>query len=219
MKVLAGIFSILLVLGLGSLGNAQMSSTPAPKVYLEFKPVVGGWSEYQITSKGEKPIKMKMAVVGKEGDAYWFETVTEGGREGKIISKVLVSGNPNDQKNVRRMIFKHGNEPAMEMPITMMPMAQPGPAQSKGKLVKKGAETVKVPAGTFKTEHWQYQDAEGIVDLWVDKGVSPYGTVKYKSEGFEMVLLGYGKGAQSLITETPQKLEMPQLPERRPRKR
>jgi hypothetical protein len=65
----------------------------------------------------------------------------------------------------------------------------------------------------------QYQDADVVVDTWVYKDVSPYGMVKSVSKDLEMVLLGYGTGAKTLITETPQKFEMPQMPERRPRRK
>jgi hypothetical protein len=37
--------------------------------------------------------------------------------------------------------------------------------------------------------------------------------VKSQSKEFDMVLLGYGTGAKTLITETPQKFEMPQMPQ------
>jgi hypothetical protein len=38
--------------------------------------------------------------------------------------------------------------------------------------------------------------------------------VKSVSQDLEMVLVGYGTGAKTLITETPQKFEMPQIPQR-----
>lgn len=37
-----------------------------------------------------------------------------------VISKRLVSGNPEDRKNVRGMIVEVGNEPVMEMPVQVM---------------------------------------------------------------------------------------------------
>jgi hypothetical protein len=218
MKKLFWIVSTLLVLILTQITYAQMGKGAGPSFHGEFKPVVGGWSEYQMTSKSEGSMKMKIAVVGKEGDAYWYETVTEGGRQGKIITKMLVSGDPGDTKNVKRMIFKQGNEPAMEMPVGMFRQSAKGQAQS-GKVIDKGTETIKVPAGTFKTQHSQYQDAEGTVDTWMYKDVSPYGMIKSVSKDMEMVLLGYGTGAKTLITETPQKFEMPQMPEGRPRRK
>lgn len=217
MKKIISIVSILLVLVLTQAVDAQFGKSSGPSFYGEFKPVVGGWSEYQITSKRESATKMKVAIVGKEGDAYWYETVMEGGREGRAIMKMLVSGNPEDQKNIRRMIIKQGNDPAMEMPVGMMGQQSKG-QESKGKVIDKGTETIKVPAGTFKTQHMQYQDIE-TVDTWVYKDVCPYGMIKSVTKDTEMVLIGYGTGAKTLITETPQKFEMPQMPEGRPRRK
>jgi hypothetical protein len=217
MKKMACVVSIVLTLVFFQLAQAQMGKGAGPKFYSDFKPVVGGWSEYQMTTKSEGATTMKIAIVGKEGDAYWYETVMEGGRQGKSIVKMLVSGDPADTNNVKRMIVKTGNEPAMEMPVEMMQQSSKGQEQ-KGKIIDKGTETIKVPAGSFKTQHMQYQDVE-TVDTWIYKDVSPYGLIRSQSKDMEMVLLGYGTGAKTLITETPQKFEMPQMPERRPRRK
>jgi hypothetical protein len=189
---------------------AQLGKSNGPKFYGDFKPVVGGWSEYEIKQKGELPLKIRVAVVGKEGNAYWYETVMETKREGKIISKMLVSGDPSDSKNIKRMIVKTGNEPAMEMPVMAM-QASKG-KEPVGKTVDKGSETIKVPAGTFKTQRMQYQEKETVVDSWIYKDVSPYGMIKSQSKDFEMVLVNYGTGAKTLITETPEKFQMPAMP-------
>ncbi len=221
MKKVLWIVSLLLVLSFTAVTDAQLGKSTGPSFHGEFKPVVGGWSEYQITSKQEGSLKMKVAIVGKEGDAYWYETVMEGGKQGRTIMKMLVSGNPEDQKNVKRMIIKQGNEPAMEMPVQMMQQSPKGQSQP-GKAIDKGTETIKVPAGTFKAQHSQYQHAEGVVDTWIYKDVSPYGLIKSVSKDTEMVLTAYGTGAKTQITETPQKFEMPQMPqipERGPKKR
>lgn len=221
MKKISWMITTFFILFLTQIAFAQMGQPSGPSFRGEFKPVVGGWSEYQITTKGEGSMKMKVAVVGKEGDAYWYETVMEGGKQGRTIMKMLVSGNPEDQKNIKRMIVKQGNEPAMEMPVQMMGQSPKAQGQT-GKVIDKGTETIKVPAGTFKTQHSQYQDAEGVVDTWVYKDVSPYGMVKSVSKDTEMVLFGYGTGAKTQITETLQKFEMPQMPqmpEGRPRRR
>jgi hypothetical protein len=213
MKKMLWIVPILFVFSLVHFSHSQFGKSSGPKFYSDFKPVVGGWSEYQMTTKGNPPLKMKMSIVGKEGDAYWYENVMEGGGEGQIITKMLVSGNPEDQKNVKRIIFKQGNEPAMEMPVQMMQQSSKGQGQP-GKVIDKGTETIKVPAGTFKTQHTQYQDASGVVDTWIYKDVSPYGMIKSVSKDTEMVLIGYGTGAKTQITETPQKFEMPTIPKR-----
>ncbi len=211
MRKILFVISVLSILCLVPLGYAQFGKGRGPKFYSDFKPVVGGWSEYQMTGKGEQPSKMKIAIVGKEGDAYWYETVMETKREGRMISKMLVSGNPEDQKSITRMIVKMGDEPAMEMPVQMMQGSKD--QGQRGKTIDKGTESIKVPAGNFTTQHMQYQDGETVVDTWVHKDISPYGMVKSQSKEFEMVLLGYGTGAKTLITETPQKFEMPQMPQ------
>lgn len=214
MKKILLIILLGLILVIGSISNAQLGKSAGPRFYSEFKPVVGGWSEYQIKAKGESPSKMKIAIVGKEGESYWYETVMETKQEGKVITKMLVSGNPEDQKNIKRMIVKMGDEPAMEMPVQMtQPSRTEERAERPGKIIDKGVETIKVPAGTFKTQHLQYQDPEGIVDAWVYKEVFPYGLIKSQSKDMEMVLLGYGSGAKTQITETPQKFEIPQIPQ------
>lgn len=213
MKRMLWVVSALVFVFCGSLAYAQVGQTSGPSFYGEFKPVVGGWSEYQITSKRETPMKMKIAVVGKEGDAYWYETVMEGAREGRTIMKMLVSGNPEDHKNVKRIIVKHGKEPAMEMPVGMMGGQQAKGREVKGKVIDKGTETIKVPAGTFKTQHSQYQDSGGVVDTWMYKDIAPYGMIKSLSKDTEMVLTGYGSGAKTQITETPKKFDMPAMPQ------
>jgi hypothetical protein len=191
---------------------AQSGSQQGPRLYGDFKPVVGGWSEYQVMSAGQPPMKMKVGIVGREGSAYWYETVMQGGV--RMVSKLLVSGNPSDGKNLKRMIVKAGNEQAMEMDVAGMSADRQaakgaGPA---GKVADKGMETVTVPAGTFKARHVQYQDGSEVVDAWVTDKVTPYGLVKAKSRNMEMVLTGQGTGAKTLITETPKKFTMPQIP-------
>jgi len=218
MKKIIWFVSILLMVSLFCVAYAQLGKGAGQRFYGDFKPVVGGWSEYQVTVRGESPFKMKIAIVGKEGDGYWYENIIEGGREGKGITKMLVSGDPGDSKNIRRMIIKAGNDPAIEMSMQMSDHESKTQEQ-KGKFTDKGAETIKVPAGTFKAQHMQYQEGANLVDMWVLKDISPYGMVKSQSKDAEMVLLGYGTGAKSLITETPQKFEMPQMPEKRSPKR
>jgi len=111
------------------------------------------------------------------------------------------------------MIVKMGDEPAVEMPVQMMQGSKD--QGQRGKTIDKGTESIKVPAGTFTAQHMQNQDGETVVDTWVHKDISPYGMVKSQSKEFEMVLLGYGTGAKTLITETPQKFEMPQMSPKR----
>lgn len=202
-----------------SLSYAQLEKGAGPRFYSEFKPVVGGWAEYEISVKGERPLRMKIAIVGKEGDSFWYETVMESKIEGKIITKMLVSGDPEDQRNIKKMIIKIGNEPAMEMPVIISQPQKSGEKEKQLKFVDKGTEKIKVPAGTFDARHLQYKDGEDVVDIWVYKEINPYGLIKSRSKDTEMVLLGYGTGAKTEITEVPQKFEIPKMPENRQKRR
>jgi hypothetical protein len=130
---------------------------------------------------------------------------------------MLVAGNPEDPKNVKKIIVKMGNEPAMEMPLEMMQGSEE--QGEKGKTLDKGTESIKVPAGTFTARHIQYQHEELVEDTWIHKDISPYGVVKSKSKDLEMVLLGYGTGAKTQITEKAQKVEMPQMPQMPPKRK
>jgi hypothetical protein len=217
MKKMIFIVSITLALTSFPLASAQLDIGAGPKFYSDFKPVVGGWAEYQMTEQGGRTAKMKIAIVGKEGDAFWYETIMETTQEGRIISKMLVAGNPEDPKNVKKIIVKMGNEPAMEMPLEMMQGSEE--QGEKGKTLDKGTESIKVPAGTFTARHIQYQHEELVEDTWIHKDVSPYGVVKSKSKDLEMVLLGYGTGAKTQITEKAQKFEMPQMPQMPPKRK
>lgn len=212
-KVLAFSILFLFVITSGSYAGFGGGSQQGPKFYGDFKPVVGGWAEYQMKTAGEAPMKMKVAVVGKEGQSYWYETVMQMGE--RMVTKMLVSGNPNDQQNLKRMIIKSGNEQAMEMPVASMGMnkAQAKGGKPAGKTVDKGMEKVTVPAGTFTARHMQYQEGGETVDAWISEKVAPYGLVKSKAKGFEMVLTGSGNGAKTLITEKPMKFEMPAMPQ------
>lgn len=194
------------VLLLISSSNAQSNDTIKQCLtsFSQFKPVVGGWSEYQVKAPDEPMSKVRLAVVGKEGNDYWYETVIWAKEQ--TITKVLTSGDPNDMKNVKRMIVKYGNEPAIEVPVagSEQPAKGSTPLQN---LVSKGTDNINVPAGAFITEHYQYKDNGKTVDTWVNNCVSPYALVKSESKIMQMVLLGYGTGAESLIKENPQEIK------------
>jgi len=182
---------------------------------LEFKPVVGHWAEYRVTTEGDKPMTMRVAVVGQEDEAYWYETAMSNDKDERTIMKMLVSGNPQDKDSLKKMIMKSGDEPAMEMPIQMM-QGMPGKAEPEPeveerqvKTVDLGVESIIVPAGTFEAHHWRFASDEAAHDIWVSAGVGPYGAVKSASADFEMVLLAYGDEAVSLITEEPQSMSFP----------
>jgi len=177
---------------------------PSAQIFAEFKPVVGAWAEYLVTSEGEKPLVTRLSIVGQEGEAFWYEAVVPMGEEGDMITKLLVAGDPQSPESVRRMILKMGDQPAMEMP-TEAPEGTEGAEVElpKGEFTELGVETVVVPAGTFEAKHVRVVHEETTGDVWLATGVGPYGMVKTTSGDIEMVLTAYGDDAKSVITETP----------------
>lgn len=218
MKKVVGLAVLVLMLcaavsaqGFGPMGDPKGGGAAA-RIFGDFKPVVGAWAEYLMTTEGEEPATMRLAVVGKEGESFWYEMVMAAGDEGNVVMKMLVSGNPQDPQNVTRMIVKAGDEPAMEMPMMAPPGAETDATDElEGEFIEKGVETVTVPAGTFKANHIQYTQEDIVADTWVAEDVGPYGMVKTTTEGMEMVLTAYGADATSLITETPARFEMPKM--------
>lgn len=186
-----------------------------------FKPVVGQWAEYLMTAKNEDPMTMRIAVVGEEDGAFWYETKMLVEDQDQMISKMLVSGDPSEEGNIERLIIKGGDDPAMEMPVgdggpmtDVMGFIGQGEEEVEEEEVGDiptdlGMESVTVPAGTFKARHWRVEDEEFWFDMWQAENVGPYGLVKSMSDDFEMVLTDHGDGAKSEITEEPEKLEIP----------
>ncbi len=171
----------------------------------------GAWAEYDFSGV-RGPQGMKMAVVGKEGSGrdalYWFEFSFQG-EMGSMIMKALVPGWPYDPGQVREMIMKMGDRPAMKMPaqaLTMMRDRSPTnvgleSAQKCGDADVVGRESITVPAGTLNTVHLRPTEGEG--DLWVSSDV-PFGMVRWVStSGEEVTLTDHGTGATTAITETP----------------
>jgi len=187
----------------------------------EFKPVVGQWAEYLMTSTDEEPVTIRISIVGEEDGAFWYEMQMTGEEEDGFVTKMLVSGDPEEQDNLKRLIIKGGDEPAMEMPVGGGGMMGGMMGMGGGEVEEEeyetdsvmpsdlGMETVVVPAGTFEAHHWRVEDEDIRFDMWQAENVGPYGTVKSSSDDFEMVLTAYGDDAKSAITEEPEKFEMP----------
>ncbi len=167
-------------------------------------PKVGSGAVYRIEQSGQPAMDWEVAVVGQEAGAYWLEmrmTMPE-----EMIMKTLVA--PGE---VKRTIIKSGREPAMELPGMSMGQSVPETDIDKSaKLI--GKESVTTPAGTFSCDHYQTQGSGSVADVWVAPQVSPYGLVKMTSPGTTMVLSKLVSGAKTRITETPQKLEIPDMP-------
>ncbi len=205
----------------------------APKFFGIFSTTVGGWSEYAVTeTEGGKKSTMRNAIVGKEGDAFWYEVaITEGGV--RNIIKMFLKGDPNNPGNIQRLIMKNGDQPAQEMPREFVMMGRRMATsmfevRSGSSVVNQpnltteevGAAQVTVPAGSYTVTRNRIVDATGKVLATYDfnKDVLPFGVVRSATDKVTMELVASGKDAVSLITEQPVMMKTPPgMPETNPR--
>ncbi len=195
-----------LVVGLGVIAMAlpaAQSDVSMPSFTGEWRPVLGAGGVYLAQTAGQPAATWEMTVVGREGEAYWIEMYLPGMEQ--TVMKSLAS-----PRGVSRVIIKVGNEPAMEMPGSFMADAPKMDVKERGQYI--GSEPVTTSAGTFTCEHYRVPDEGGTADVWVTTEVSPYGLVKMTSPRMSMTLQRVITGATTRITETPQKLQMPQMP-------
>jgi hypothetical protein len=204
-----------------------------PKFFGVFASTVGGWSEYAVTeTEGGKKSTMRNAVVGKEGDAFWYEVaITEDGV--RNIIKMFLKGDPNNPENIQRLIMKNGDQAAQEMPrefvvmgrrmATSMFETRSGSTvvnQPDLKIEEVGTEKVTVPAGTFTVTKNRVVDGTGKVLATYDfsKDVLPMGIVRSTTDKVKIELIANGKDAVSLITEKPVMMKRPPgMPDNNPR--
>ncbi len=204
-----------------------------PKFFGVFSTTVGGWSEYAVTETGGgKKSTMRNSIVGKEGDAFWYEVaITEGGARNVI--KMFLKGDPNNPENIQRLIMKNGDQPAQEMPrdfvvmgrrmATTMFETRSGSSVTTlpdVKSVEVGTREVKVPAGTFTAVQNRLVDGAGKVLATYDfnRDVLPFGVLRSETDKVKMELVAYGKDAVSVITEQPAMMKTPPgMPDSNPR--
>jgi hypothetical protein len=187
---------------------------------------VGSWATYNWTGGRTNGSTMRMAVVGKEpheGTTYfWYEvTITDSKRPNDgMIMQMLVPGLGTG--NVRSVVMKSGEQPAMKMPAQMIQMINTAPGMNMAAdLVRQcqamevvGWEQVTVPGGAFRALHLQNPQAGMVSEVWVQADLQFAMVKAVLKDGGVMALTGQGTGAKSSITETPQ--EMPGLPGTRP---
>jgi hypothetical protein len=198
-----------------------------PQIPSEFKmPSVGAWSEYRVVGEDKDTVLFKYALTGKEKcdevDCYWYEfQVTE--KDEKNIVKMLVSGDPSLTGNLKRLIVKNGDDPAVEIPVATMEAhddeGEPESEEASAKPEKPaevGVETIETPAGKLKCKHLRVKTEEDQVDLWVSEKIPFFNLAKMNQKDSSMEVIGYGdSGAKTGITEEPQKLPIPGLPTER----
>jgi hypothetical protein len=185
------------------------------------KAPLGAWSEYNVTSGPMPPVKMKAALVARQGKDHVLETTMEGGMMammgGSMVSQLTLAADPTSTaKPVKKFVMQMGQKDPMEMPLDMPQLSvptfqKPDPKQLVGK------EEITVAAGKIKTQHYRQTVEQGTVDVWVAEDVYPIGLVKATStpkpgakgpNGQDMPpttieLTKRGQGAKTTITKKP----------------
>ncbi|MFC1524491.1 hypothetical protein ACFL6N_06840 [Thermodesulfobacteriota bacterium] len=204
-----------------------------PRLFGTFTPKIGDWSQYTVFEKDTgRHSTMKMAIVGKEKERFWYEVVNE--EQGvRNIVKMLITGDPNDSENIQRLILKSGNNPAQEMPREFVMMGRrmashmferrsgvPASPSVDLKLEKIGHGSVTVPAGTFEVTQNRIIDTSGKAygTYNFSSKVFPFGVVSSESVNTTLELIAYGSDAKSMINEEPIVMNRPPgMPEGMPR--
>ncbi|MEW6218438.1 MAG: hypothetical protein AB1634_02765 [Thermodesulfobacteriota bacterium] len=213
--------------------TADRAGKPMPRLFGTFAPELGVWAEYDIADKATSHhASMRMAIVGQEGEAFWYEVTNQEG-DAKNIVKMLVKGDPNEPDNMQRLIIKSGDAPPLEMPKDLFIMGRrmaqamferrsgvPAQPAMELKTEELGKESVNVPAGTFEVSKRRIVDGSGKVygTYRFSPAVRPFGVISSDTDTTTMTLTAHGKDAKTAITEEPVALEAPPgMPEGMPR--
>ena len=182
---------------------------------------VGAWATYNSTGGQLNGATMRTAVVGKEsheGTTYfWYEvTIADPKRpQGNMILQMLVPGLGAKAADVRTVVMKSGNQPAMRLPAQMLQMMNSAPGMNMAADLARqcqemevvGWELVTVPGGRFRALHMRHPRPTLVSEVWVQPDLQ-FGMVKGTlKDGGVVELAAQGTDAKSSITETP--LDMP----------
>ncbi len=176
------------------------------------KVAVGAYGDYEMTTPGMAPVKMRLALVGREGQNNVIETTIEGGMMammgGKMTAKMVLD---KDLAATGKAIMQLSQGDPMEVPMNQPGAAPAAKLQMPNPKDLIGNETVKVKAGTFKTKHYRTKNGGGTADMWFSDQVPPFGLVRMVGVGLQasaggpqnvsMELLARGKNAKPTITK------------------
>jgi hypothetical protein len=197
---------------------------PSLPMAVDLKKVpVGAWAEYNMVVGQLDPMKTRMALVAKSGATNTLEMITEGGMMamsgGKLTVQTIIDADQNKPEPVKKVIMQIGDNDPMEMPIESKQQSQFHKPNPKS-FVKD--ETIKVAAGSFKTQHYRDRTPGGEpFDFWVSPDVPPFGIVKVEAEQkratgpaqgsvrFELTALG--KDAKMVVTRAAKPFNQAQM--------
>lgn len=220
------LFALGLACSLPAAAFAQMGGPSSTPMALDLKKVpIGSWAEYSMSlganAGATMSMKTRWALVARDAGSNTIEMSAEGKPLDRVggkmtVKTVLVPEPTASEKPIKQMVMKMGEGDPMEMPLDLPGMPpqrfeKPDPKKLVGK------ETVKTPAGTFKTSHYRDITPASTVDAWVSDQAPPLGMVKVVTTPkpgtagpggqpmfpMTMELVAKGKDAKSIITKAP----------------
>jgi len=208
---------ILTLLPTSALAQPTGSPQSLPLVVDLKKAPVGAWAEYGMKF-GELDMTSRWALVARDDNSTTMEMSMNNPMAsqmgGRITLRMVMDPDPVKAANpVKEMVVQFADGDPMLAPAEAprQKFQKPDPRT----LVNK--ETIKVPAGSFKTSHYRDHTTVGTVDVWVSEDVPPLGLVKVvttpEPQTFEgktmeippatMELTATGTDAKPTITKTP----------------
>ncbi len=192
---------------------------PQPPIFTIQNPVMNSGAEYTMKVKDEQ-MDIAYAIVGKEdvkgAPGFWLETRVQSAEfRGEMINKMLMV-TTGSEPGMKRMITQAPGQEPMEMSEMMMSMVkahQPDAAAGKpdfGDLV--GTESVTVPAGTFRCQHYRKPTKNGQIDYWIAPQVTSFSVVKMTTPEMTMVLKKVLTNENSHVKGEPQKMPGIEMP-------
>ncbi len=221
MSTIVMAFIVNLYAQVGPIGIIQM-----PTIFGEFKPATGDYVEYRVHELDSDSVQIvKISVVGetnceestdkkkKPQKCYWVEIFSRLESSGHgLLTKMLVSGDPRDPANIKKMYSRIGKR----NPVTMKPediakmpkgIGQDIPKNAK---IKKQKEPLKVAIRTITATVYDFRIDKLPFTVWMSKDVPIFGMAKLKSPDLEIDITEIGKGAKSEMPEIKEQKEQKQ---------
>lgn len=165
----------------------------------------GNWVEYVVSRRDdERRFRMRMAAVGREGEAWWIEMTVSEARRGQATCKMLVDQGEGDRDDrLQRVIIQPEGHLALELPVKAASGQLPPLEAGSGATTLIGVERLKLRAGTFEAKHYRRGDGEGAHHIWLTEKVALWGLARYRSPKVSLSLVAQGRGAVSRIVGDP----------------
>lgn len=209
---------------------AQMFPIVPGEAVAHYKPQNGAWTEYRMKDN-DSDGTMKISVVGDEErngqHFFWWEIKTVDKKSGdRSIIKFEGSENPNNKDVVSTVIIQQNDEQPIKYTFKV-PKSDENKKEDKPKpatpaasdtdedneaIKNLGWETITVPAGTFKCQHFVIygEDDKETDEYWTSDKLPLIPVVKAlnHSDNSTMELVSYGDKAVSEIKGIPKEITM-----------